>query len=205
MIPIGVEEKSEKLPIPDDLIDTFRDRIVLGHVASFVPEKNHMGMLRIIDELVPRYDKLICLMVGDGRLRPVIEEEIAKRRLDRHVLLTGYRADVLNIMSHARAILLPSLIEGLPGVILEAMQCGTPVVAYDVGGIGEVLQSGKTGWLVPVGDEQAFARAIEEVFNGDSREGIVEMARRSVSERFNNRQIAKEFLQVYNKVAFQAS
>ena len=83
--------------------------------------------------------------------------------MESNIHFLGYRNDVFDILAHSTAYMMPSLIEGLPAVILEAMYCKTPVVANNVGGIGEVLIEGKTGWPISVGDEDKFATAVGDI------------------------------------------
>lgn len=204
MVPIGVEAVDDAVrPVPQDLAAAFQNRTVLVHVASFVPEKNHLGLLRIVEQLVSKIDNVLCLLVGDGKLRPSIEAAIRERKLQDHVSLLGYRADVLSLMTHARAVVLPSLIEGLPAVILEAMQCGTPVIAYDVGGISEIVRPGETGWLVRAGDERSFALAIEEALKETNREKVTRRAREMTIREFNNADIADRFIAIFHHMGQQ--
>jgi L-malate glycosyltransferase len=102
-------------------------------------------------------------------------------------------------MQSAKALLLPSIIEGLPGVILEAMYCKTPVVAYNVGGIGEVLQHKVTGWLIPAGDEEAFVHSAYEAATTSHAE-IIRKAHQLVVRQYNNRVIASRFLNIYSEL-----
>jgi glycosyltransferase involved in cell wall biosynthesis len=93
------------------------------------------------------------------------------------------------------------LIEGLPAVILEAMYCETPVVAYNVGGIGEVVIQGKTGWLVEKNEEDKFQDQLEEILKGN--ENIlhrVKAAKNMISDKFLNNQIAERFVKCYFEV-----
>jgi glycosyltransferase involved in cell wall biosynthesis len=199
-IPIGIEISQPGGDFPADLRPLATNRKIIAQVASLVPEKNHGGMLQIVERLAARYPNVFCAMVGDGKLRNSIEGQIHQRNLGQFVRVTGYRTDALEIISHADVLAVPSHIEGLPGVILEAMALGTPVVAYNVGGISEVVKKGETGWLVPAGDEEAFVQAIIQVFKGESTERIVSQAREVVLRDYGNREIARRFLLVYNAV-----
>jgi glycosyltransferase involved in cell wall biosynthesis len=222
-VPIGIEVNPLQAPIAADLQPVFSSGKVLVHVASFVPEKNHAGLLRIIQKLVLRGVNVKAILIGDGKLKQAIQQYVIEFKLQDHVFLLGYRTDVLAIMRHAHAFVLPSLIEGLPGVILEAMYCKIPVVAYDVGGISEVvinnetgLQveghfgsrtglpveehfSSKTGWLVKAGNEEGFVKAVEEVLAGDTN-AITEHAYTMVVREYDNKVIAKRFVEVYNSI-----
>ena len=199
-IPIGIETQPEDTSIPVDLKDIFARSKVLVHVGSFVREKNHGGLLRIFHALSGKIENARLVLVGEGGLRSAIERQILEMGLMNKVFLLGQRYDALSIISNANALLLPSIIEGLPGVILEAMYCRTPVVAYDVGGISEVVRNGETGWLIKAGDEAGFCSAVESVLNGNV-DSVKEYAFRMVTTEFDNKIISKRFLEVYQRVA----
>src|SRR5690606_34809136 len=107
------------------------------------------------------------LLLGKGKLEGKIRSKIKELNIEGNVHFLGYRNDVLNILHQSDAFILPSLIEGLPAVILEAMYCETPVVAYNVGGIGEVVIPGETGWLVEKNEETKFQNHLEEILLGN--------------------------------------
>jgi glycosyltransferase involved in cell wall biosynthesis len=198
-IPIGIETGLVQHELAEDVKPIFKSGRVLLHAASFVPEKNHEGLLRILQRIVAVHKDVRLVLVGDGRLRSRVEEQLKEMELTNHVHVLGYRKDVMSLMRHAHAFVLPSLIEGLPGVILEAMYCRTPVVAYDVGGVSEVVKNGETGWLVEKGDENGFVKAVEEVLSC-SPEGlkrITNQAYQQVVEQYDNKVIAKRFEEVY--------
>jgi L-malate glycosyltransferase len=198
-VPIGIETQSINSTVPADLVSVFASSNVFVHVASFVPEKNHQGLLRIVRKLVDAGEHIHVLLIGDGRLRSFIENQINELKLREHVTVAGYRNDVLAIISNAKAFVLPSNIEGLPGVLLEAMYCQTPVVAYDVGGVSEIIRSGETGWLVKSGDEAEFVAAIQQAIHTDTSD-ICSNAKTQVVNEFDNKVIANRFLEVYKKV-----
>src|SRR5690606_20189160 len=107
----------------------FENSKVVSHIGSFVPEKNHLGLIGIIEKLIPTYPNLKVLLIGKGEGEEKIRKEIKRKRIAKHFIFLGYRNDVLEILKYSDVFVLPSLIEGLPGVILEAMYCKTPVVA----------------------------------------------------------------------------
>lgn len=203
-VPIGIDCKPVNRCMPPDLASFFSSGNVLVHVAGFVPEKNHNGLIRIVHKLTQQGEDVKILLIGEGRLRPAIEQQVLALTLNERVKFAGHRSDVLSVMANARALVLPSLIEGLPAVILEAMYVKTPVVAYDVGGISEVVKSGETGWLVTRHDEEGFTGAVTRVLRGSDTGPITENAYRLVITGFDNRIISKRFEEVYRSVA-QAS
>ena len=112
-------------------------------------------------ELQPAAAKYLRLvMVGDGELRNEVNAVLDREGVRERVWLAGERADVPAIMRGLNCFVLPSLAEGVPHTILEAMASALPVVATRVGGNSELIESGMTGTLVPPADSEALARAI---------------------------------------------
>ena len=200
-VPIGIELAAVDSSVQGGLETIFNSGKVLIHVGSFVPEKNHIGLLSITQKLLQRGEDIKLILVGDGKLREYIEQQITERNLTDRIFLAGYRSDVLSIVRHAHLFVLPSKIEGLPGVILEAMYSRVPVVAYNVGGISEVIKTGETGWLIPADDEEMFAIAIQEVLHSVDLSGVTDRAYSTVVNEYDNRIIAKRFLDVYRRIA----
>ena len=200
-IEIGVEEVKPS-DIPSDLEKIFRKGPVLCHIGSFVTEKNHQGLIRIFKKIANDFPNSQLLLIGKGNLQRETEILVKELNLESNVHFLGYRNDVFNILAHSSAYLMPSLIEGLPAVILEAMYCNTAVVANNVGGIGEVLIEGETGWPISVGDEDSFANAVEEILKGTPYvNDRVKTAKEMVMQRFLNSVIAERFMRAYQKIA----
>lgn len=197
-VEIGVED----IPIgeiPADLREVFDRGPVIAHIGGFVPEKNHEGLINIYRNVLRKFPNAQLLLLGKGDLQEKIRQKVKDAKLNDNVHFLGYRNDVLDIVYHADVFVLPSLIEGLPGVILEAMFCETPVIAYNVGGIGEVVTD-ETGWLIPKGDENKFTRSLEEVLEGTEKTSQkVSSAKKMISERFINDKIAERFAGAYEK------
>ena len=200
-IEIGVEEV---LPsnIPPDLEIIFNKGPVLCHIGSFVPEKNHKGLIRIFKRIINNFPETQLLLIGKGHLLEDSKTLVNDLNMESNIHFLGYRNDVFDILAHSKAYLMPSYIEGLPAVILEAMYCKTPVVANNVGGIGEVLIEGQTGWPISVGDEEKFVNAVGDIIKNSSYvDDRVEAAKEMVMQRFLNSIIAERFMQAYKKVA----
>lgn len=202
-VEIGVEEKTYG-EIPSDLDFIYKKGRVLCHIGGFAPEKNHLGLLNIFGKVKAQFPDLQLLLIGKGRLEDEVREEVKNLKLNDSVHFLGYRNDVLEILSSSQIFVLPSLIEGLPAVILEAMYCETPVVAYNVGGIREVVISGETGWLVTKNDREGFVESLLEILTNQSRiKKRVSQAKLMVSKNFMNTVIAEKFLDCYKYVSKQ--
>lgn len=172
------------------------------HVGGFTFEKNHEGLLRIFAKFREKVNNVQLHLVGDGIQKNAIELKAAELALNDHITFYGYQPNPLDYIASADVLVLPSIIEGLPGVILEAFYCKKPVIAYNVGGISEIVKNGKTGWLVEKNDEERFADAIEEVFKAapDHINKITDEAYKMVVEEYDNKVIAERFLEEYERV-----
>jgi glycosyltransferase involved in cell wall biosynthesis len=199
-VEVGVEEKVIG-GIPEDLQEIMRSSPVISHVGGFVHEKNHEGLIRIFNEVLKKNHDVQLLMIGKGIFQEKIREMVLSYNLSENVHFLGYRNDVLEVIHHSDVFVLPSVIEGLPAVLLEAMYSETPVVAYNVGGVSEILSDGRTGWLIEKGDEKGFADAIEVVLK-DKLEPAkrTSEAKKIVEEKFKNSKISLRFAEAYQKV-----
>lgn len=202
-VPIGIEHTSQQ---PDareqkDKANPVEPSKFLVHVGGFSFEKNHQGLLNIFEKVLQHLPSAILHLVGDGPLKKQTEEIVRIKGLQSNVRFHGFRSNALEFIYSADVLLLPSIIEGMPGVILEAFYCKTPVVAYDVGGIGEVLINGKTGRLIQLHDESAFASAVVNTLNdNESNRVLIQNARELVMSAYLNKHITERFLEVYQSV-----
>ncbi|MEO1493032.1 MAG: glycosyltransferase family 4 protein [Pseudomonadota bacterium] len=133
-------------------------------VGRLCPQKGQSLLLRAMADLVKTHPTLHVTLIGDGESRPVLEAEIRDLDLARNVTLAGWASnkDVRSHIGHARALVLPSLAEGLPIVIMEALALGRPVVTTYIAGIPELVDQG-CGWIIPAGDVDALGQALLEV------------------------------------------
>lgn len=172
---------------------------VFVHVGSFVPEKNHKGLISIFEKYLKADPSAKLLLIGEGKLKPFITQFVSDNGMGDHIFFLGKRDDVLRILPLCKALLLPSLIEGLPGVILEAMWSKTVVIANNVGGIGEVVTP-KTGFLIAKNEEGDFVKAMENLLlNEEIKEAIVSQAFEMIHGHYNLVSIAESFAKVYNQ------
>ena len=174
---------------------------VFIHVGGFTFEKNHKRLIHIFEKVVKKNPAARLHLVGNGPLMQEVEELVKQRGLNENVQFFGFRQDALQLIHKADVLLLPSIIEGLPGVILEAFFCKTPVVAYDVGGIKEILINNKTGRLIPGGDEESFANGMLAAAEKNTiNQQLVENAYQLVTSQYLNSGIAQRFIDVYKTI-----
>jgi len=138
-----------------------RPRILV--LSNFKNQKSPLDVVLAGEALKPLCPNFLLLWAGDGPLREKIEKEIVKRGLRENFRLLGWREDVGNLLAAADVLLLTSLYEGLPRVVLQAMAAGKPVVATRVSGTPEAVEEGVTGFLHPPHDIPRMAQSLERI------------------------------------------
>jgi len=139
------------------------DARVVGVVARLHPQKGHRYLIEAAKSIVAKYPKTKFIIVGDGELRAELEKLGRAQNVEKNFMFLGFRKDVKDLMRVFDVFCLPSLYEGLPNVVLEAMATAKPVVATAVDGTPELIVDGETGYLVPPGDPQALAEKISSL------------------------------------------
>ncbi|MEO2063048.1 MAG: glycosyltransferase family 4 protein [Christiangramia sp.] len=193
-IPIGIETNSHVRTI-----ESFsKNDCNIIHVGGFTFEKNHISLIEIFQVILKHLPASKLHLIGDGPLKGEIEELVHKKGISNKVNFYGFVSNPLDYIQSGDILVLPSIIEGLPGVILESMYCKTPVVAYNVGGISEIINPG-TGDLVMKDDIDTFAKTVVRVLN-DTPKSQIENAYDLVTNHFTNEVIAKRFISFYLEV-----
>lgn len=134
-------------------------------VGTFKRQKGHRYLVEAATSVVRRWPDLHILLVGGGDLAPEIETQVNAAGLSNRVHLLGSRRDVPEILAASDSFVLPSLWEGLPVALVEAMASGLPVIATSVSGTEQVMVEGVTGLLVAPGDAGALADAMIELLS----------------------------------------
>src|SRR5947209_135727 len=178
---------------------------IIGAVGSFYRIKGHRFLIEGIPDVLAALPEARFVLVGDGLERGNLERQAAALGVQDRVTFLGYRTDVGQLLHQFDIFVLPSLSEGMPTALLEAMLAGVPVVATGVGGIPEVIEPGKTGLLVPPGDASELAGAIIRLAQDDGlRSGLGERAQDVALTNFSPAREARETENVYNRVLRRA-
>ncbi len=154
-------EEQKALPIQKEF--GLEGKHVYGHIANFIASKNHEYLLRIYRGIVDLDPSAICFCLGEGDLRPQIEEQIHELELEKHVILTGIRKDVPNFMSAMDVLIFPSKFEGLPLTLIEAQAAGLPSLISDTITSDVVVTEGITERLSIEEDPMIWARRAVEL------------------------------------------
>jgi glycosyltransferase involved in cell wall biosynthesis len=132
-------------------------------VGRLDPQKGPFVLMAAARELLPHHNDLHVLLVGDGPLAENLRKWVAKENLSDRIHFAGRRNDVPSLLRAAEIFVLPSLWEGLPNVVLEAMAAGIPVVASRVEGISDLLTDDRTGLIVPPNSAPDLIEAIDRL------------------------------------------
>ncbi len=133
---------------------------VVGNVAALVPHKGQRYLIDAAHLVVRDIPDARFIILGEGELREHLERQVREHHLEKHVLLPGFRTDVIGCIKGFDLFVMSSVTEGLGTSLLDAMACGRATVATTAGGIPEIVQDGVTGVLVPPRDAPALAAAI---------------------------------------------
>jgi len=169
------------------------DDLVVGTISCFKPQKalgNFLKLAALIHATLPQTKFLV---IGDGVLRRKIEKSISVYGLGAVFILTGWRRDIPRVLSAMDVFVLTSLWEGLPISAIEAMAAALPVVVTHTGGVGEIIEEGKTGALAPCQDMTSMLQKVLPLLRDEGlRKQMGQNARISVKNRFNIEDMVRE-------------
>jgi glycosyltransferase involved in cell wall biosynthesis len=174
---------------------------IITLVAVLRTQKRHELIMAAAPRILERFPETRFLFVGDGPGRNRITQALKQQHLESYFLMTGHRQDIPEILSFSDIAVIPSLAEGIPQFLLQAMAMAKPVVATRVGGIPEIINSGSNGLLVPPEDPQALADAVcTLLINISKSKELGKKAHKLVEEKFTLSIMADRVYQVYLSV-----
>lgn len=176
-------------------------KVTFGIIARLVPVKAHKTLIQAFHKLWCLHPEVRLLVVGDGPTREKLEGLVSKLGLKRNVCFKGNIENIPNILREIDVCILSSYTENLPNSVLEAQASGRPVIATRVGGVPEIIDHCKHGFLVPAGDSDALARAmLKFVENPKLIKKLGSAARKSVLHRYTIRRNVEGLLSVYGSL-----
>jgi glycosyltransferase involved in cell wall biosynthesis len=201
----GIDLDHVRAAPPVNLHETFflpHHAPVVGNVAALVPHKGHRYLIEAAHLVVQKIPDVRFLILGEGELREHLERQVHEHRLQKHVLLPGFRTDVLGCLKSFDVFAMSSVTEGLGTSILDAMACGKPVVATRAGGIPEIVDPGVTGTLVQTRDARALADAIIDLLHdAELRRRFGAAGLERVRRRFTVERMVSGTVSAYARVA----
>jgi glycosyltransferase involved in cell wall biosynthesis len=173
-------------------------RVRIVGVGSLVPVKRWDLLLRVAAELKRRQCTCLIQIAGDGWLRGHLEQQARELGVTDSFEFLGYRENIAELLVHASFLVHVSDSEGCPNVVMEAMACGRAVVATDAGDIPSLIAHGKTGFVVPRGDEVAcLARMMTLITDQDLCRRMGEAGRVQAERQFGLKRLVADTLAAY--------
>ena len=192
-----LERYSSKITIanhhfPDYDMFRVRKRFVnrentIGYVGRLSPEKGVMNLIRAVPDLMSSRPDVRLIIAGDGPCRKAILDLLNEQGLEKKVSVLGWvpHDQLPELLNELRLIVMPSSTEGLPNVMLEAMGCGTPVLATAVGAIPDVIEDGRTGFLMETNSPECILRNILRAVDSPGLQDVSQNVCELVTSRFN--------------------
>lgn len=175
--------------------------VVVGTAAVFRTQKALDRWLMLFRKVADKHEHCYGLLIGDGPLMDSLKSLRKELNLEDRVIMPGLQTDVRPFLSVIDIYLMTSIFEGLPLALLEAMSMRCAICATTAGGIGEVIQNGKEGYLVPVSEWEMLAQKLDVLITDSGlRKEMGAMARNKVVNEFSMERMVAELEQVYMDV-----
>lgn len=170
-------------------------------IGRLHPQKGHALLIDAVAPVLRTNPDWRMMIVGEGPLRRELESQIASLECGDRIRLLGFRDDVPRLLKSASLFVLPSLWEGQPNVVLEALAAGLPVIATDVEGVRELIDPAAGGRLVSPGDVSALRESISEfVSSAPSRTGDTHKAQSFSPQLFTTHNMARRYADLYRRL-----
>jgi glycosyltransferase involved in cell wall biosynthesis len=174
---------------------------LLGMVARLVAFKGHRYFLEAAAQVAKEIDQAHFVLIGEGTERGAIERQADRLGIRERVHLMGNRKDSRHLVSAFDVAVLPSLSEGLPNSVMEAMSAGVPVVATPAGGTTELIRDGETGYLVPPADAKTLAQRLLFVLTHESEsQAVAESGQKFIHAQFGIRRTVEAVENLYQEL-----
>ena len=178
-------------------------KLVLA-VGRLAPEKGYGYLVRAAARVVAAYPGTVFAILGDGPQKAALKSEVKKAGLENNFRLPGQSDEVQAFLGAADVFVMPSVNEGMPMALLEAMAAGKPIVATRVGEIPAILDDGVSGWLVPAADPPALAEKIIGFFETPRvAQLLARNGRQTALARFSAAAMAEEYVKLYKAASWK--
>ncbi|HOJ51814.1 MAG TPA: glycosyltransferase family 4 protein [Syntrophales bacterium] len=177
---------------------------LVGAIGRLVWQKGFIFFLKAIPNIFHAVPQARFVLVGDGPLRAILEEEAKRLKILERTTFVGYTKEAKKFLAAMDVVVIPSLREGFPMVTLEAMALEKPIVATEIDGITEQIHSGKEGILVPPQSPESLARAVIYLLQERAyAEQLGKAARKKVRAQFSVEKMIGETTKVYEELTAQ--
>jgi glycosyltransferase involved in cell wall biosynthesis len=198
----GIDGSALEIPIEKDRkkkeLGIVNDGPVIGLGVRLAKQKGITYLLQAMPEIITKYPKITLVIAGTGDCEDQLRTEARDRGVDNNVLFIGPRLDMIEIIKIFDLYVLPSVWEGLPIVLLEAMAAGCPIVATNVGGNFMAIQNGKNGSLVePKNPSRLASEIIKLLSNNELRARYAKLGKELFEQKFSIETMTKNYEDIY--------
>jgi glycosyltransferase involved in cell wall biosynthesis len=180
---VGVDRRVASAELRESLGLSGSTRLI-GFVGYLVVQKQPERALEVLQAVRSDGIDAHLVIAGSGPLQENLERSVKERGLDPHVSLLGHRDDIEQVFGGVDVAIMTSEVEGIPGVAIEAAMSGCPFVTFAVGAVREVVDDGRTGFVVDAGDIAAMGARVRELLDDDARREKMSVEARQRSQRF---------------------
>ena len=175
---------------------------LVGYIGRLSEEKGTLNFVKAIPEILEESGETEFLIGGDGQLRDKIEEYLDVASLNDKVKLAGWipHNNLPDYLNKLKLLVIPSYTEGLPNILLEAMACGTPVLATPVGAIPDVVKDGETGFILEDNSPKCIAKNVVRVLEYPNLDEIVKNARKLVEKGFTHEAAVERYRKILENI-----
>lgn len=174
---------------------------VVGTVGRLTPQKGQRCLIEAIWKIKNKFPQIMLFIVGDGPIREELRVYAKTLGIDNNIIFTGLRRDIPALLASMDIFIFPSLWEGLPNALIEAMAAGKPIIATDIPPVREVLSSGEIGILVPPNNSDAIADSIEFLLHDETlAENLRTAARDRAFSSFNIDTTVNQYTDLFTNI-----
>ncbi len=181
------------------------DHPIICTIGNLRKNKNHELFIRMIKNVLEKYPNTKGIIIGQPVDDEPYQEEylrglVQSLGLTNIIKFMGFQLNPIKLLERSRVFVLPSLSEGYPNTILEAMSVGVPVIASEVGGIPEIIKSGTNGYMFKPNDLDGFSKAVLKILQNKSKhQAIVKRGFKTVNDYHNTAKMVRDFKKIYEQ------
>ena len=174
---------------------------IIGTVSSLTKVKGHIHLIKAARDVIKEIPNAVFVIIGEGPYRELLMNNVRKYNLDKYFFFLGFITPIHPLLSILDCFVLPSLWEGVPIALLEAMAAKKAVIASKTGGINDILKDGVSGLMVPVGDEIALSNAIVKILKDPALSKMMgQNAHKSISEGYTFDEMVHKTTMLYSEL-----
>ncbi len=177
-----------------------KDSYVILNVGRYTPQKNQIELIKSMPKIQKQISNVHLLLVGRGEMKDILKNEIVRIGMEENITVTGYVDDIYKYYSRGDIFILPSLYEGMPITLLEAMSAKLPVIASNISGVNEIITHEKTGLLLKQPNAKSISKQTLDIHDMDSK-ALVKNAYDNILENHSIEVAAKKYDELYKEMA----